>query len=159
GRGKKLVLRVAGQALASDFLPEIEQLLFGQPAFEVGARIDARRHMALDVEAVAAVVFALGMPEMVEAGAKQAGQRGKRADMAAEVAAVGRVQPVGVDHHGHGVPAHVGAQALLDFKIARGTLFLVGFYGVDISGVGRKSTVYGFLYVIVGAVVVWGMGT
>jgi NAD(P)-dependent dehydrogenase (short-subunit alcohol dehydrogenase family) len=46
--------------------------------------------MALDVQAVAAVVFVFGMPEVVEPSAKQAGQRCKRTDVAAQVAAIGR---------------------------------------------------------------------
>jgi hypothetical protein len=54
-----------------------------------------------------------------------------------QIAAIGRVQAVGLDHHGHGVPAHVGAQALLDFKIARRAGFLPRFDGVDVPGVGR----------------------
>jgi hypothetical protein len=86
--GHQLGVRVAGQALAVHFLAEVEQLLFGQAAFQVGAGIDTGRHMALDVEAVATVVFALGMPEVVEAGAKHAGQRGKRANVTAQIAAV-----------------------------------------------------------------------
>ena len=59
-----------------------------QPPFQVGARINAGGHMTLDVEAVATVVFTLGMPEMVEAGAKQAGQRCEGANVAAQVAPV-----------------------------------------------------------------------
>jgi hypothetical protein len=38
--------------------------------------------------------------------------------VAAEVAAVGRVQAVGLDDHGHRVPAHVGAQALFHLEVA-----------------------------------------
>ena len=56
--------------------------------------------------------------------------------MTAQVAPVDRVMPVGLDHHGHGVPAHVSAQALLNFDVAGATVFLVGFYGVDIAGIG-----------------------
>ena len=54
--GHQLRVRIARHALAVDFLAEVEQLLFGQAAFEVGARIDAGRRVALDVEQVAAVV-------------------------------------------------------------------------------------------------------
>jgi hypothetical protein len=51
---------------------------------------------------------------------------GEAADVAAQVAAVGRVQAVGLDHHGHRVPAHVGAQPALELEVARAALFLVG---------------------------------
>ena len=61
--------------------------------------------------------------------------------MAAEVAAVGRVQAVGLDHHRHRVPAHVGAQALLDLDVAGAALFLVGRDRVDVGGVGRERHV------------------
>ena len=97
--------------------------------------------VALDVEQVAAVVFALGVPEVVEAGAEHVASEAKRADVAAEVAAVGRVQAVGLDHHRHRVPAHVGAQALFDLEVARAALFLVGLDGVDVGGVGRERHV------------------
>ncbi len=136
---------VAGQALAIHFLAEIEQLLFRQTPFHECAGVNAGRHVALDVEAVAAMAFALGMPEMVEAGAKQAGQRRKRADVAAQIATIHRVVPIGFDHHRHGVPAHIGAQALFNFQVARRTLFVVGRNGVDVSRGRRKRHVQALL--------------
>ena len=139
--GHQLGMRVARQALAVDLLAEVQQLLFGDPTFEVGARIDAGGHMALDVEAVTAVVFALGVPEMVEARAKHVGQRGKRADVAAQVAAFGRVDAVGLDDHRHRVPAHVGAQTAFDFQVAGAARFLRGFQRVHIAGVGRERAI------------------
>ncbi len=61
--------------------------------------------------------------------------------MAAQVTAVGGVVAVGLDHHGHGVPAHVGAQATFQFQVARAVgLFLRG-DGVDVAGVGRERHV------------------
>jgi len=81
------------------------------------------------------------MPKVVETRTKHAGKRGERANVPAEITTIGRVQPVGLDHHRHGVPAHVGAQAFFNFQIARGTLFLVNFNGVDIAGIGRKRHV------------------
>ena len=133
-------MRVARQALATHLLAEIEQLLLAQAAFEVGAGIDTGRHVPLDVEAVTAVFFtrygAFSVPEVVKAGAKHMGQRGKGADVAAQVPTVDRMMPVGLDHHGHGVPAHVGTQPLFDLDVARATLFLVGLDGVDVTGIG-----------------------
>ena len=67
------------------------ELVLGQAAFQVGAAVHARRGMALEVHQVAAVLFGLAMPEMVLAAADHGGQRGERGDMAAQVAAVGRV--------------------------------------------------------------------
>ena len=48
-------VRIGRQALAVDLLAEVEQLLLGQPALEEGARVDAGRAVALDVDQVAAV--------------------------------------------------------------------------------------------------------
>ena len=140
----QLGMRVARQALAIDLLAEVEQLLFGQPAFKVSTRINAGGHMALDIEAVAAVVFTFGMPEMVEAGAEHAGQRSEGADVTAKVTAIDGVQPIGFNHHGHGVPTHVGAQPPFNRQVAGGSLFLVGFDGVDIAGGGRERHVDAF---------------
>ena len=112
----------------------MQQLLFGQPAFQVGTGVDAGRHVALDVDAVAAVAFAFRVPEMVETGAQHAGQRRKGADVAAQIAAVDRVMAVGLDDHGHGVPAHVGAQALFNFDVAGAERFFRRFNGVDVAG-------------------------
>ena len=120
--GHQLGVWVTGQTLAVDLLAEVEQLLFGQAAFKVGAGINARRYVALDVEAITTVFFsglgALSVPEMVETSTKQTCQRGKRANVATQITAVFGVMSVGLDDHGHGVPAHVGAQALFDFQVA-----------------------------------------
>ena len=97
--------------------------------------------MTLDVDAVATMALALGMPEMVEAGAKQVGQRRERADMPAQITAIHRMVAIRLDHHRHGVPAHVGAQALFDFEVARTTLLLIRLQGVHVTGVGRKRHV------------------
>ena len=134
--GHELGVRVARQAFACGFLAEVQQLLFGQAAFHVGTGINTRSDVALDVEAIAAVVFRFCVPEVVKAGAKHVRQRGKRANVATQVATIFRVVAVGLDDHGHGVPAHVGAQALFDFDIAGAALLLVGLDGVDVAGVG-----------------------
>ena len=139
--GHQLRMRVARDALAVDLLAEVQQLLLGQAAFEEGARVHAGRGMALDVEQVAAVLGRLGVPEVVEAGAEHRRQRGEARDVAAEVAAVRRVQAVRLDHHRHRVPAHVGAQPLLDLDVAGRALFLVGRDRVDVGGVGRERHV------------------
>jgi len=54
--------------------------------------------------------------------------------VAAEVAAVGRVEPVGAHHHDHGVPAHIGAQALFELDVAGAAGLLLGIDGVHITG-------------------------
>ena len=137
----ELRVRIARQALAVDLLTEIEQLLLAQAPFKVSARVDTGRDMALDVDAVAAMLIAFGMPEMVEASTEQMRQRGKRADVTAQVTAVFGVVAIGLDHHGHGIPAHVSTQSLFDLDIARAALLLLGLDRVDIARIGRKRHV------------------
>ena len=69
----QLGVRVARQALAVHFLAEAVELLFAQTAFQVSASVDAGGAVALDVQQVATMVFAGGMPEVVEAGTEHAG--------------------------------------------------------------------------------------
>ena len=136
---------VTGQTLAVDLLTEVEQLLFGQAAFKVGAGIDARRYVALDVEAITTVFFArlgaLSVPEMVETRTKQTGQRGERANVATQITAVFGIVAVGLDDHGHGVPAHVGAQALFNFQVAGRAFFFLRLNGIDVARGGRKRQI------------------
>ena len=61
--------------------------------------------------------------------------------MPAQVATVGRIEAVGAHHHGHGIPAHVGAQALFDGDVAGATGLLIGLDGVHVAGVGRERQV------------------
>ena len=123
-------MRVRGQALAVDFLAEVQHLLFRQAAFEEGARVDAGRGVALDVQQVAAVVGRRRVPEVVETDAQHVRQRRERGQVAAQVA----VGAVGLDHHGHGVPAHPRAQALFVFQVAGTVCFLFGGDGIDVGG-------------------------
>ena len=108
-------MRIGRQALAVDFLAEIVQLLLAQPAFEEGARIDAGRGVALDVDQVAAVLSADGACQKwlkptsyrVAADAKLAIWPPSSEDVL-----------VGAHHHRHRVPAHVGADAVFELVIA-----------------------------------------
>ncbi len=65
----------------------------------------------------------------------------KLRDVAAEVAAVGRVQAVGLDDHRHRVPAHVGAQAPFELEVAGAVLLVDRLDRVDVAGVGRERQV------------------
>ena len=139
--GHQLGMRIARQALAINLLAEVEQLGLADAAFHESTGIDAGRRVALDVEQVAAVVWRCGVPEMVEAGAEHRRHRRKGRDVSTQIAAIGGVEPVRLDHQRHRVPAHVGTQALLDFQVTRAALFLVGRDGVDVGRVGRKRPV------------------
>src|SRR5690606_6234408 len=112
-------VRIGRQPLAVDFLAEMVQLFFGQAPFQVGAPVHARRRMALEINEVAAVIGGLSVPEVVLATTDHGRQRCERCDVPAKIAAVGRIVAVGLDHHGHCVPAHVRTYAFFKDQIAR----------------------------------------
>jgi hypothetical protein len=141
----QLRMRIARQALAIHFLAEVEQLLFGEPALHEGAGIDAGCAVALDVQAVAAVIGAGRMPEVIEARREQMGQRREGADVAAQVAAVRRVQAVGLDHQSHRIPAHIGAQTPFELEVAGAARLLVRLDRIHVAGIGRERHVHAVL--------------
>ncbi|MDZ7653192.1 MAG: hypothetical protein U5L03_11920 [Burkholderiaceae bacterium] len=130
-------MRVGREALAVDLLAEVVQLLLADAALEEGARIDARRRVALDVEQVAAVVLAARVEEVVEADVVEGRRRGEARDVTAERG----ILAVGLDHHRHRVPAHEGAEPLLDLDVAGRALFLVGRDRVDVRRAGGKRRI------------------
>ena len=125
---------VGRQALAADFLAEIDKLLLRQPPFDEGARVDARRAVALDVNQVAAVSLGVGVPEMHEAGVVEGGGRLEACDVAAELGGF----LVGLDHDRGGVPADIAPDRHFDLAVAG--MRRLGFRrdGVDVGRVGRE---------------------
>ncbi|MNZ93192.1 hypothetical protein D3C78_1122500 [compost metagenome] len=61
--------------------------------------------------------------------------------MAAQVAAVRRVVLVGLDDHGHGVPAHVRTDTRFQFQVARMRGLQARRNRVDVSGIRRERDV------------------
>ena len=109
-------MRVGAQAaLDRDLLAEAVELCLGQPALEIGARVVARRGVALEVDEVATVLVRRPVPEVVEADLHERGQRLVGGDVPAEL----RGDLVGAQHHADGVPAHDRAQAALDHRVTR----------------------------------------
>mmetsp|Transcript_4939 Transcript_4939/g.17780 ORF Transcript_4939/g.17780 Transcript_4939/m.17780 type:complete len:427 (-) Transcript_4939:721-2001(-) len=127
-------VRVGRQALARGLLPVTQQLLFGQPALDEGACVDAGRAMPLDEQQVAAVGLGRGVPEVAEADVVQRLRRLEAGDVAAEF---GRVL-VGAQDDRQCVPANDRAQAVLDGAVAGRLFFLFGGNGVL---VGRRQRV------------------
>ena len=107
---------VRGQPAAFvELAAEIEQLLVAEPPLEVGAGVDARRGVALDVDQIAAARVVRAAEEVMEADLVERGRRGVGGDVAAD--ALGAV--VGLDDHRHRVPAHEALDALLEHAVAR----------------------------------------
>ncbi len=113
---------------------EVLEVRLRQPAFEVRARVDAGRGVALEEHQVAAVRMVGPAEEVVEAHLVERGRRGVGRDVPAD--AVGVL--VGAHHHRHRVPAHQALHAALDLGAAGERRLLVGGDGVDVGGVGRE---------------------
>ena len=125
---------IGRQALAADFLPEVDELILAQPALEKGAGVDAGRAVALEIDEVAAVLVVGGAPEMHEAGVVERRRRLEARDMAAELGAF----LVGAQHDRRGVPADVAPDRHFQLAIAGMRRLLVGMDGVDIGRVGGE---------------------
>ena len=106
---------IGAQTPAVDLLAVSLQLLFRQPAFEKGARVNARRRMRLEENKVAVVSACLSAKEVIEARFKNLGGGGVARDMATEVA----IGLVGANDHGERVPPDDGRDPLLHGDIAR----------------------------------------
>src|SRR5690606_24179979 len=117
-----------GNAAAVDLPAQVVDLRLGQAAFQEGARVDAGRGMALDVEQVAGVVFGRRTPEVVEADVVERGAGGEAGDVATEVAGLA----VGPDHHRHRVPADDRADLPLHRLVTRDLGLQVRRDGVDV---------------------------
>jgi hypothetical protein len=128
---------IGGEAVAVHLLAEVVELLLGDPAFQIGAGIDARRRMALKEHQIAAMILGPGLEKVVVAHVHQGRRGGKGGDVPAQLGG----EPVGLHHHGHGVPAHEGANAPLHGPVA-GKLFLLGDRdGIEIGRVGAEGQI------------------
>ena len=79
-------MRIGRQpGIVAQLVAEILQMLFGQAAFEEGARVNARRSVALEVDQVARLVADTAAEEVVEPDFGQRRQRGIGRDVAADV--------------------------------------------------------------------------
>ena len=90
---------VRRQSLAAGLAPVVVQLVHRHAAFEIGARIHARRRMRLEVHQVATLP---GAEEVVEAHLEQVGRRCVARDVSAEIG----VGLVGAHDHRQRVPPH-----------------------------------------------------
>ena len=125
------------QALAADFLAEVMQLVFAQPAFKIRTRIDARARVTLDKHQVAGVGVGGRPPEMVEPHFVERRRRG----VGRQVAAVLRALAVGRDDHGERIPADIRLETPLDRAVAGVRPFLRRADAVHVCRVGLERQV------------------
>ena len=120
----------AGMAV---LLAEAVEPVGGQPAFQEGARVNARGRVALDEHLVAAAGMRLAAEEVVEADLIERRRRGVGRDVAAHADS----RPLRAVHHDGGVPPDPGPVATLDVLVAGEPRFQLGGDGVDV--VGRRQ--------------------
>ena len=124
-------VRVGRQGAARHRLAaEILEMRLVDASFEVGARVDPGRRVALEVDHVAVGIL-VTPEEMVEADFVQRGGRRKGRNVPAD-AFFGLVR---AHNHGRGVPAHEALDPALEIRTARHEHLVVGRDGVDIRGV------------------------
>ena len=86
----------------------VAQFSFGQPAFQKGASIDARRGMGLEIDVVAGALPVAATKEVVETDFVEGCGRG----VGREVPADGWILAVCSHHHNHRIPSQDVAQML-----------------------------------------------
>ena len=96
-------------------LAEPVELRLGQPPLKEGARVDARRRVALEEDLVAGLPVVLAAEEVVEPHLVQGGRRRVSRDVPADARAARAVRP---RHHDRGVPPDIGANTPLDVLVA-----------------------------------------
>ena len=128
---------IGGQAVAVYLLTEVVELLLADAPFQKGPGIDAGGGVALKEHQVAAVIRGAGAEEVVVADIHQGRRGGEGGDVPPQFTG----KAIGLHHHGHGVPAHEGADAPLHGPVA-GKLLLAGDGdGVEVGGVGAEGQI------------------
>jgi hypothetical protein len=95
-----------------------------------------RRRVPLEENHVAAEVLVRPAPEVIEPYVVERGGRSEARDVATDVRIAIRAHD-----HGHGIPAHVGADLLLHLVVAGRDRLLVGGDGIDVFGIGAVGHV------------------
>ncbi len=128
-------MRIRRQAFAGDFLPVVRELLLAQPAFEIRARVDARRRVRLEEHEIAAECIAGGAKEMVEADFEDLGGRRVARDVTAQLA----VRLVRANDHRERVPANDRRQPFLEREVPGIRTLLLERDRVLVRGVRRHA--------------------
>ncbi len=112
---------------------EVDQVFFGQPAFQKGPSVDAGRRVPLEVNLVPREI-AVAAKEMMETDFVQGGRGGVGRDVTADAGKVA----IGPHDHRHRVPADDALDPPLDLPVARINRLLVDRDRIDVGRVGRK---------------------
>ncbi len=132
-------VRIGGKAgSVAQLVAEVFQFLLGEPALQVGARVHARRSVALEIDEVARLVTVVGPEKMVEADFQQRGD----GRIGRNVSADAGILLVLAMHHGQRVPPDQALDAALQGAVARVGFFLLGPNGVGVGGVQLHRDVH-----------------
>ena len=128
-------VRVRRQAARPQRLaPEVVELLLREPPLQEGARVDAGRGVALEVDLVAGGAVIGPAEEVVEADLVQAGGAGVGGQVPADPLEAG----VGAQHHRQRVPADHAADPQLHRLVAGEVRLLLRRDGVDVAGLDQR---------------------
>src|SRR5262245_65545227 len=89
-------------------------MLFPEPPFEEGARVDSRRSVSLKIDEVTRLITDTGTKEVIEPDLHEGGDRGVCCNMSANA----RVRFVLLQDHGHRVPAQDALDPASDRLVA-----------------------------------------
>ena len=127
-------VRIGGKSAAlGQFLAEMLQLQLGQASLHKGPRVDSRNRMSLKEDHVRRATALAAAEEVVEPDLIQGGAGGVGRDMTADAADLS----VGVNHHGHGVPADGALDLMLHLPVAGELGLAIGRNGVDVGRADR----------------------
>ena len=140
-------VRIRGEAAAlAQFLAKIVKLLGVHAALEISARVIARGRMTLKINHVGRRAIVPAAKKMIESYLIKRGRRSKGRNVAAEAV----MNPVRLDHHGHGVPANVTFNAAFQFAIAGVSRFGFGRDGINVRGADPFGDIHSRLAQTVG---------
>ena len=115
----------------AQFVAEILEVILRQPPFQEGARVNARRSVALEINQIAGLLAVFGVEKVVEAHFEQRGQRSVGGNVAADTGVVFIL----AHHHGHGVPPDEALDAAFHGAVAGVGHFVFHRDGIDVRGI------------------------
>src|SRR4051812_32148151 len=113
------------------------QLVFGDAAFEKRTRVDSRRRMPLDIDAIAEKFFVRRPEKIIETHIVKCGRRRETCNVPAKV----RLFLVGAYYGCDRIPAHERTDLCFHARIARHVLFEMRWDRIKISGVRAEWNV------------------
>src|SRR4051812_43694451 len=125
---------IGRQAFALRFLPEAQQLLLSQPAFDKCARVNAGRRVALHVNEIAAMRVSRRMPEMSKADIVKRRSRLEACDVASQL----RGFLVGPQDDCNGVPSNGRTDAMFNVSVPVGTRLAFRRYGINVRSIRNR---------------------